>query len=645
MEPLKDQPMSNTYNAYPWLSPFADPRSSTLTGTASSGSTGVTLSDTSTNFISLGVRPGDALQNTTDGSSGIIATVTSTSVTVDRLLGGASNTFSPGDAYHFSRYNGVIGASEGHLPFHEIDESFSTNFIADWNLQDANGNDVSTSGGGIGQYLSSLQQFVESTAVSGALPVALNDGACTWTADTDLGVRCTGRFTLTYFEGTATTDDDDRLKDKSLHFDDWGAVTGAWVENLDDGGSWGIVKKVNNNKLKLEDDLQDGINNEFVAGDRYRVHIPSQTTSTTTPLTADGTSSNETLVDDDQDFIVLGVEVRDTIYNVDDNEWGRITGVGTDMLQAQDMDFDGGEEYYIRYDFVEEREYEIVVDFVGLANRYTAAGTKRRDGCSNDLIGCTISGTSTNGSSQLTLVDSAQNFTASVKVGDIIEDLTDGSGGLIESVAATTLTVSSLSGGLKNKFKKNHSYRIHPTESLDSNDLATMVIRDRDAAGVVVGSATATVPSTGSPSGTVYVKNIYVDLEVEQYAGDPVGDIPIWFTQNNWHRLVYVAASSGVMPGAGGTCIKGSDCLTVTGLTPTDDKRVLAIMAGLELATQNRSSGSVCGGIEPAFFCDYFEGENADFDFDESGPPPPTFYYTPATTAFNDLVRIVAVEP
>ena len=83
----------NTYNAYPWLSPFADPRSSTLTGTASPGSAGVTLSDTSTDFINLGVRPGDAVQNTTDGSSGIIATVTSTSVTVNRLLGGASNTF------------------------------------------------------------------------------------------------------------------------------------------------------------------------------------------------------------------------------------------------------------------------------------------------------------------------------------------------------------------------------------------------------------------------------------------------------------------------------------------------------------------------------------------------------------------------
>ena len=111
-------------------------------------------------------------------------------------------------------------------------------------------------------------------------------------------------------------------KTSPLHFDDWGAVTGAWVENLDDGDSWGIVKKVNNNKLKLEDDLQDGINNEFVAGDRYRVHIPSQTTSTTTPLTADGASSNETLVDNDQDFIVLGVEVGDTIYNVDDKRMG-----------------------------------------------------------------------------------------------------------------------------------------------------------------------------------------------------------------------------------------------------------------------------------------------------------------------------------
>lgn len=230
--------------------------------------------------------------------------------------------------------------------------------------------------------------------------------------------------------------------------------------------------------------------------------------------------------------------------------------------------------------------------------------------------------------------------------------------GIIISLAVNSLTVASLNGGAINQFASGDTYEIHLIENLNddtildnkNDDLATITIRDRDGSGTVVGSAQAKVPPTGTALASMYVQDVYTDLEVQYDASDTTYDLPLWFTENMWHRLMYVAASGKVLPSdpleSPDACTEGADCLAVDGLTPYDNKEVLVIAAGPELsAFQDRLSGTICGSIEPSFFCDYFEGENADFDFDEAGPPPPTFEHTPIGDTFNDQIKIVEVLP
>ena len=245
----------------------------------------------------------------------------------------------------------------------------------------------------------------------------------------------------------------------------------------------------------------------------------------------------------------------------------------------------------------------------------------------------------------------------------MIVNVTDeNSSGIVDTISGNTLTVLSLNGGATNEFGVGDTYRIHLREDLNdgddlplpdtsNDDIAKIEITDLDDSGTQVGSASAEVPTTGPTSGSIYVQDMYTDLDVQADANDTSYDLPLWFSENQWHRLMYVAASEWVLPNSplepADECDEpGNDCLIVEGLTPDDNKEVLVIAAGQELSTQDRLSGTLCGAQEPSFFCDYFEGENADFDFDESGPPPPTFEHSPIGDTFNDQVKIVeVVEP
>ncbi len=71
--------------------------------------TGVTLTDTTANFIGDGVQAGDQVANTTDASAGIVASRTATTVTLAAALsGGTDNQWQVGDSYSISRSNRQI---------------------------------------------------------------------------------------------------------------------------------------------------------------------------------------------------------------------------------------------------------------------------------------------------------------------------------------------------------------------------------------------------------------------------------------------------------------------------------------------------------------------------------------------------------
>ena len=570
---------------------------------------------------------------------------------VTSLKGGASNDFAPGDIYRISRFSGVVDAGEGLVPFHAVEEPFKTSYVADWNLQDTNGILVSVSDG-VSEYHTALEHFVESTTWSGSVPVTIDNGICVWTPDTAAGVSCTGYFGMSFFAGVATKTDPNELEDSTLHFDEWGVVSGAKIENVTDG-SWGIAGQVNDNTLVLEAGLAGGTNNYFSTGDVYRVTMPAGSTEIATMDLV----QSPFLIDFEADYLALGIEAGDTIYNDTQDDWGVVTGVNSTGLTASDVTFNAGDSYIVRYDFIRTREYELTFDYKGLVDERGVNGVKRRDVCSNDGsaetsgVPCMLSGVM-NSAELLSMTDDtvAGFVAAGVKVGDMVVNLSDeGSRGIVRVISGNSLSVASLNGGTTNQFTSGDRYAIHLIENLNddtifddtNDDLATVTIIDRDGSGNVVGSASAEVPLNSPALASIYVRNIYADLEVQLDALDTSYDLPLWFTENKWHRLMYVAASSEVLPGASGVCNAGANCLTVDGLIPNDDKEVLVIAAGPALPVQDRLLGTICGAFEPAFFCDYYEGENADFDFDEPGPPPPTFEHTPVGDTFNDQVKVL----
>ena len=651
---------------YPWLSPFVDPITDELAGVAVTGSSATTLAVDGVSLIELGVRIGDVVRNESDDSMGIIDDVTVSTLSVAGLAGGTNNSFSVGDLFRISRFNGVIGVNEGQVPFHAVDEPFKTEYVVDWNLQDTNGVIVTTTAA-TPTYQTMLENFVESTAWSGPVKVPIEQGTCVWTVNSAAGVKCNGIFSMTFFEGKSTKTHTSELEDKSRHFDAWGVVPGAIVENVSDG-STGIVNSINDNTLILQNALAGGIENQFAPLDQYRVRVPANSTEV---ATFDSVIDGD-LVDADVDFVALGVEVGDTIHNKINDEWGLITSVEPDTLQAS-ITFATDDEYVVRYDFIETRQYTFSFNYKGQVDEHGVGGRKARDVCSNDgpasepdgLL-CELNATATSGSGGLTLIDSAiSNLAlAGVGVGDLVINETDGqSSGIIESISGSSLTVLSLNGGNTNQFTLEDKIRIHlredmndlPFPDVSNDDLAKVEIRDLDSNSIEVGSASAEVPATGTVAGSIYVSDLFTDLEIQADAGDTSYDLPLWFSENKWHRLLYVAASKSVLPDNAveppDACLSTIEpdrvCLMVEGLTPDDDKEVLVIAAGRPLATQDRLAGSLCGALEPSFFCDYFEGENADFDFDEGDPPPPpTFEHSPIGDTFNDQVRIVEfVEP
>jgi hypothetical protein len=206
-----------------------------------------------------------------------------------------------------------------------------------------------------------------------------------------------------------------------------------------------------------------------------------------------------------------------------------------------------------------------------------------------------LDGTAVAGSGGATLVDDPPDLPPrdfgqlGVAPGDWVENISDCSQGRVASVGpvAGQLTVVSLQGGTNNTFAAGDVYRIHH-------------------------------------------------------------ELPPWFVRNNWHQLVYAAASSELVPGQPGICTPGTNCLTVndgmTAATNNDNKQAIVISAGDSLAAiaQNR----IMARIQ-----DYYENENVatvppPFPWPPPPPPPDVTFersaFPPLWDQFNDQLRIVA---
>jgi len=107
-----------------------------------------------------------------------------------------------------------------------------------------------------------------------------------------------------------------------------------------------------------------------------------------------------------------------------------------------------------------------------------------------------------------------------------------------------------------------------------------------------------------------------------------------WFMRNEWYRVLYYAAAQTTTPAALPTapaCNPGTSCVTVSNLTPANNKRAILILTGRSINGTARPSGTLA---------DYLEFGNAAGSFERQ--PVSTAVDATLKKPFND--RIVVVD-
>lgn len=164
-----------------------------------------------------------------------------------------------------------------------------------------------------------------------------------------------------------------------------------------------------------------------------------------------GGNNSANLTDNTVDFTDWDVQPGDTVFNITDGSVGTVAGGG---VSANTLTLSGlslGDENL----FDTDDEYVVV--------NHSNAGL--------------LAGTATSGSNNLILNDTNKDFTEiGVSPGDIIDNLTDGSAGTVESLSATSVTVRELTGGADNAFAVGDGYRVRSNRGShngldDSQDL------------------------------------------------------------------------------------------------------------------------------------------------------------------------------
>ncbi|MCH7696133.1 MAG: hypothetical protein IIB73_07540, partial [Proteobacteria bacterium] len=157
-------------------------------------------------------------------------------------------------------------------------------------------------------------------------------------------------------------------------------------------------------------------------------------------------SNSTTLIDTANDFVEWGVTAGDVVRNITDGSIGFVSSVdNSSQLTVTGMSLGIGD------DFEENDIYHIQ-----LTNVPTL-----------------FSGTATAGSSGLVLEDTAKDFdNLRVAAGDIFENVTDGSSGMITSVDDDQITVASLSSG---SIDSGDSYLIRTNSGIATASSVTML--------------------------------------------------------------------------------------------------------------------------------------------------------------------------
>ena len=616
--------------AYPWLTPFADPRADrrVLRGAHTGTNNESQLRDRRADFVDWGVAAGDVIINVTDGSRAVATTVSAKALGATQPAYGADNDFDRGDVYFIApqalapALSGAAQAGSGGLVLKGA-ARFDKLGIVPGDVID-NAADGSR---GVVQAVNKTSLTVAS--LTGGATNAFAYGAA---------------FRVRNNAGIATANSAGlSLADSAADFIAMGVAAGDLVENLSDG-SFGIVATVDSPARLTAAGLRFGRNNEFSSGDSYRLpryngrrgarkgllplhepgkSFPSGFTVDWAATEADGIvlrSSDPALPIDAETQAALesGSAVAVPPANgrcfwIDEKVAECAGASATDNYAGAAVPAANG------------RRYRFNLRYSGVPVTRNAAGERQRGVCLGYGPACAspgmaalphsdagVQGRAGAGATGLTLQDPSVDFLQrGVAPGDTVFNMADDSAGMVSTIDRHSLTAATLEGGAENDFDPGEAYRI-------SKPLVSIDYLDGDSAQATF---SLTIPPAGA-AGRVRADGIAYHLSAA------AGELPLWFIKNRWHQLLYAAYSTEFAPGGDGDCEAGVDCLVLRGARGArDDRTALTISAGMGLAGQDRSSGALA---------DYYEGDNADpwaddvFDNGDLGP------------AFNDQAVFVA---
>ncbi len=595
-----------------------------LTGTAGAGSSGLILKDSGRDFRDTDVVPGDVVENLNDGSSGTVAAVERTVLTLGRLSGGMENDIDFGEDYRLRSNRGTAGPGSANLTLADPTADFIARGIAGGDLVE------NLSDGSIGR--------VGTVAGPAVLTVSgLNFGSTGSFSENDVYRLPRYNAGATARKGLLAVHEPGKRFPTGFSVE-WrvNAIAPHAITGLTPKTHPGYATAVTRSLMSSADAGVIGVNTEngYCAWLNSRV-VDCTGASETAPLLEGlaGSGSSATVLNDNaRDFISAGIKPGDL---VDEPHMAVVTHVVSSTT--------------------------LNVGRVTAASRSPARGENYEMRQSTRLLTGTAGSPGTD-----RLRDPGRDFGQDgVQPGDIVENVTDGSFGLVTGVNGSTVSAT-LYGGAHNIFRAGDEYNVYSGYVNRRRYLFNLryqgiqVTRSRDGTrlrdvclgyGADCGSAptVARLPYRGSGAGGIPLV-IIEDMDdtsavattgltippggasgsirttgMDYYLSEGPGELPAWFIKNKWHHLVYIAYGAGFAPGGSGHCTAGTDCLVVQ--ERTDDAEALVVSAGMALAGQDRSTGSIT---------DYFEGENASLAGDD------VFAAAAISDTFNDQVVVVA---
>lgn len=605
-------------DTYRVRSPFG-----TVTGAVNSTTI---LEDTSVRFTTdLGVDPDDpdspgfVVLNLTDGSWAAVVSVNvdEDELTVDTLLGGAENDFDTGDRYALVRHLPEMDQRFGLLPLHEMGKPFVTDFSVKWSLLSSNGHTVSVSApGAVSTYTTAVTNWIQRSTLysdeptgDGSYPDAVPadaDVKCLW-AGVNVA-HCRGSFNDTEFmradvDSFSVSGSIISITDTGARFQYAGVRQGAKVRNLSQAGlADGIVHAASSATQNLINVVTvDDFNPPFTVaeGDDIRVYVASKRTPTVGAVPSYYTANSSSVPGkvcatgaNFWSFIGTGDTIRLTTTGTG-NPVGMIENAPeadcvtyTDLQGGLTSSIAVGQRFRIQYDFVEERRWTFNVRMSGdVALGNAAPGVRQRSICQGFGSDC--------GTQNADPVHVADNATPVVQFQDF-----DQNGNTLGTASVTVPVV---------------------TDNGDSDCDAPL-----------------------ERCGSLVIGGLNLLLAEDADEVTDAGFLPRWYLRNRWHEYAFASYSDALSPGnvvsSTDNCSAGADCLTVTkdaSAIVHADRKAVVVMAGTQLASQDRGSGELVA---------YFEGENVDADISA------TFDYSifsqadPGAT-FNDRLSVVLPCP